>query len=103
MIPVSYTHLMMQAITQWLQFHLVDDLVDKCKLKEQLSLLAAHTTPVSYTHLPTEGALLSAFNANMNVPKTPASEEEWNEIKRFLRPVMISLVTVSYTHLYPAR
>lgn len=35
---------MMQAITQWLQFHLVDDLVDKCKLKEQLSLLAAHTT-----------------------------------------------------------
>lgn len=31
-------------------------------------------------------------SANMNVPKTPASEEEWNEIKRFLRPVMISLV-----------
>ena len=29
----------------------------------------------------------------MNVPKTPASEEEWNEIKRFLRPVMISLVS----------
>ena len=35
---------MMQAVTQWLQLHLVDDFVDKCKLKEQLSLLAAHTT-----------------------------------------------------------
>ena len=35
---------MMQAIAQWLQLHLVDDFVDKCKLKEQLSLLAAHTT-----------------------------------------------------------
>ena len=35
---------MMQAITQWFQLHLVDDFVDKCKLKEQLSLLAAHTT-----------------------------------------------------------
>ena len=35
---------MMQAIAQWLQLHLVDDFVDKCKLKEQLSLLTAHTT-----------------------------------------------------------
>ena len=30
-------------------------------------------------------------NANMNVPKAQ-TEEEWNAIKRFLRPVMISLV-----------
>ena len=48
---------------------------------------------VSYTHLrggafkradywfPTEGALKADNSANMNVPKTPASEEEWNEIK----------------------
>lgn len=42
---------------------------------------------------PTEGALKADNSANMNVPKTPASEEEWNEIKRFLRPVMISLVS----------
>ena len=35
---------MMQAIAQWLQLHLVDDFVDKCKLKEQLCLLTAHTT-----------------------------------------------------------
>lgn len=41
---------------------------------------------------PSEGALKADNSANMNVPKTPASEEEWNEIKRFLRPVMISLV-----------
>jgi polygalacturonase len=31
-------------------------------------------------------------NANMNVPKAQ-TEEEWNAIKRFLRPVMISLVS----------
>lgn len=42
---------------------------------------------------PSEGALKADNSANMNVPKTPASEEEWNEIKRFLRPVMISLVS----------
>ena len=35
---------MMQAIAQWFQLHLVDDFVDKCKLKEQLSLLTAHST-----------------------------------------------------------
>lgn len=40
----SLLYEMMQAITQWLQLHLVDDFVDKCKLKEQLSLLTAHTT-----------------------------------------------------------
>ena len=31
-------------------------------------------------------------NANMNVPKAQ-TDEEWNAIKRFLRPVMISLVS----------
>ena len=30
-------------------------------------------------------------SANMNVPKA-SSEEEWNRIRRFLRPVMVSLV-----------
>lgn len=41
---------------------------------------------------PTEGALKADNSANMNVPKEPATEQEWNEMKRFLRPVMISLV-----------
>ena len=42
---------------------------------------------------PTEGALNADNNANMNVPATPSSEAEWNAMKRFLRPVMISLVS----------
>ena len=31
---------------------------------------------------PTEGALKADNSANMNVPKTPASEEEWDEMKK---------------------
>ena len=41
---------------------------------------------------PSEGALKADNSANMNVPAEPATEEGWNEIKRFLRPVMVSLV-----------
>ena len=41
---------------------------------------------------PSEGALKADNSANMNVPAEPTSEEGWNEIKRFLRPVMVSLV-----------
>ena len=51
---------------------------------------------------PSEGALKADNSANMNVPKTPASEEEWNEIKRFLRPVMISLDALRSAACCPA-
>ena len=37
-------------------------------------------------------------NANMNVPKAQ-TEEEWNAIKRFLRPVMVSLVNCKHVLL----
>jgi len=40
--------------------------------------------------VPNEGFLKGEKNANMNVPNAE-NEEEWNEIKRFLRPVMVSL------------
>lgn len=42
--------------------------------------------------VPSEGYAKAERNANMNVPKA-TTEEEWNEIKRFLRPVMVSLVS----------
>ncbi len=41
--------------------------------------------------VPSEGYAHAEKNANMNVPKAE-TEAEWNAIKRFLRPVMISLV-----------
>lgn len=41
---------------------------------------------------PSEGALKADNNANMNIPQNVESEEEWNSMKRFLRPVMVSLV-----------
>lgn len=41
---------------------------------------------------PTQGALDADNNANMNVPTGVNTEEDWNRIKRFLRPVMVSLV-----------
>lgn len=41
---------------------------------------------------PSEGALKGYKMADMNVPMGLQSEEEWNDIKQFLRPVMISLV-----------
>ena len=41
--------------------------------------------------VPSRGYADAEKNANMNVPKA-STEAEWNAIKRFLRPVMISLV-----------
>ena len=41
--------------------------------------------------VPNEGYAKAEAKANMNVVKAD-SEEEWNEYKRFLRPVMISLI-----------
>lgn len=37
------------------------------------------------------GALLS--ETNLNVPRNPLTEEEWMDIKDFLRPVMVSLIS----------
>lgn len=41
---------------------------------------------------PSEGYAQGADAADMNVPTGERSEEDWNAIKRFLRPVMVSLV-----------
>ena len=41
---------------------------------------------------PTQGALDADNHANMNIPTNVKTEEDWNRIKRFLRPVMISFV-----------
>ena len=41
--------------------------------------------------VPSQGYVFAEANANMNVPNVQ-TEEEWNSIKRFLRPVMVSLV-----------
>lgn len=42
--------------------------------------------------LPSAGYLHADTTANMNVPTGMKSEADWNYIKRFLRPVMVSLV-----------
>ena len=41
---------------------------------------------------PSEGALKGSTMADMNVPTGVSNEAEWNEIKQYLRPVMVSLV-----------
>jgi polygalacturonase len=41
--------------------------------------------------VPSEGYAKGEQGANMNVPSA-STDEEWNSIKRFLRPVMVSLV-----------
>lgn len=41
---------------------------------------------------PSEGALKGNDMSDMNVPKGNMTDAEWNEIKQFLRPVMVSLV-----------
>lgn len=41
--------------------------------------------------VPNEAYAQAEKNANMNVPKAQ-TDEEWNAIKRFLRPVMVSIV-----------
>lgn len=40
---------------------------------------------------PNEGFLKGEQMSDMNVPKNDLTDEQWNEIKSFLRPVMISL------------
>jgi polygalacturonase len=42
--------------------------------------------------VPSEGFALAEKTAKMNVPDREMSEQEWQHIKRFLRPVMVSLV-----------
>lgn len=41
---------------------------------------------------PSEGYAKGDAGANMNVPQGMKSEDDWNSVKRFLRPVMVSLV-----------
>ena len=41
---------------------------------------------------PSQGYAKGADAADMNVPTGMRSEEDWNSVKRFLRPVMVSLV-----------
>lgn len=41
---------------------------------------------------PTEGSLKGLEMSDMNVPRGDLSEAEWNEIKVFLRPVMVSFM-----------
>ena len=41
---------------------------------------------------PSEGYAKGDAGADMNVPTNIKSEDDWNSIKRFLRPVMVSLV-----------
>ena len=41
---------------------------------------------------PSEGALKGSTMSDMNVPKGDMTDAEWNEIKQYLRPVMVSLV-----------
>lgn len=41
---------------------------------------------------PSEGALKGSEMADMNVPTGVRSEAEWNSIKHYLRPVMVSLI-----------
>lgn len=41
---------------------------------------------------PTEGSLKGNDMSDMNVPKGDLSDEEWNAVKDFLRPVMVSFI-----------
>ena len=58
--------------------------------KEVLSRPGGRETKKGYW-VPSEGYEKGESGANMNVP-TANTEEEWQAIKRFLRPVMVSLV-----------
>ena len=42
--------------------------------------------------VPSEGYAKAESMSSMNVPDKPLSDAEWQEIKRFLRPVMVSLI-----------
>ncbi len=43
--------------------------------------------------VPSEGYAKGEASANMNVPEGMKTKEDWESIKRFLRPVMVSLVS----------
>lgn len=42
--------------------------------------------------VPSEGYAKAEAMSSMNVPDKPLTDDEWQEIKRFLRPVMVSLI-----------
>lgn len=48
---------------------------------------------------PSEGALKGSEMSDMNVPRQDMTEEEWLEIKDFLRPVMVSLIECKNVYL----
>src|SRR5690554_2165608 len=48
---------------------------------------------------PSEGALKGLEISDMNVPRVELSEEEWLEIKDFLRPVMVSFIECKNVYL----
>lgn len=64
--------------------------VTEAQWKEVLSRPGGLETKPGYW-VPDQGYAKAQKNADLNVPKA-VSDEEWNAIKRFLRPVMISLV-----------
>ncbi|OJV90805.1 MAG: glycoside hydrolase [Bacteroidia bacterium 44-10] len=48
---------------------------------------------------PTEGSLKGYLMSDMNVPRHNMTEEEWLEVKDFLRPVMISFIECKNVYL----
>ena len=46
--------------------------------------------PVSYTHLSKD---------NFSVPRGELTDSDWDYMRDWLRPVLLSFITVSYTHL----
>ena len=64
---------------------------DKLTSAQWKNLLALGGVVYGDVWYPDEGFVKGQSIADMNVPKGNLSEAEWNEIKSFLRPVMISL------------
>ncbi len=64
---------------------------DKLTNAQWKNLLATGGVVYGDVWYPDEGFVKGQSIADMNVPKGDLSEAEWNEIKSFLRPVMISL------------
>lgn len=48
---------------------------------------------------PTEGSLKGHLMSDMNVPRGDMTEEEWLEVKDFLRPVMVSFIECKNVYL----
>lgn len=64
---------------------------DKLTAAQWKNLLARGGVVYGDVWYPDEGFVKGQMISDMNVPRGIQSEEEWNEIKSFLRPVMISL------------